>query len=85
MPLYGSGLNNGSGTGYASDRNDHATWKIPLLLIGGNKLGVRQGQHFRVNDDRTPMSNLLLTMLLALGIEAKSFSDSTGHISGLWS
>lgn len=76
LVLYGSGMNNGKGGG-------HSPKNLPLLLAGGRKLGIRHGQHLRFEVDSTPMSNLLLTMLQAVGIEQDAFMDSTGTLTGL--
>ncbi len=74
--LYGSGMNNGEGGG-------HSPKDLPLLLAGGGPLGLKHGSHLKLEGDRTPMSNVLLTMLQAMGLEQKSFADSTGTLSGL--
>lgn len=76
LVLYGSGMNNGKGGG-------HSGKDLPLLLAGGRKLGIKQGQHLRFEVDSTPMSNLLLTMLQAVGVEQETFRDSTGTLTGL--
>ena len=76
MVLYGSGMSNGPGGG-------HARTNLPLLLAGGSRLGLRHGQHLRHEFDSVPLSNVLLTMLQKMGIEADSFSDSTGTLTGL--
>lgn len=70
MILYGSGM---------SDGNSHNHDPLPILLIGGAS-GALQGNRHLVFPERTPMSNLLLTMLHKLGVEAESFGDSTGTL-----
>ena len=75
LVLYGSGMNNGKGGG-------HSPQNLPLLLAGGQKLGIKHGQHLKFERD-TPMSNLLLTMLQRMGIERESFMDSSGTLTGL--
>ena len=65
--LYGSNMSN-------SHAHDH--FPLPLAVIGGGCGTVRGGQHLRYAD-RTPMSNLLLTMLHRAGVPAQSFGDST--------
>jgi hypothetical protein len=71
--LYGSNMGN-------SDR--HSNWPIPTVVVGGGngkmKLG---GQH--IEPKRTPLSNVLLTLLHKFGIEQDRLSDSTGTISEL--
>lgn len=76
LVLYGSGMNNGKGGG-------HSSQNLPLLLAGGRKLGIRQGQHLQFEVDSTPMSNLLLSMLQAVGVEQDAFRDSSGTLTGL--
>lgn len=76
LMLYGSGMNNGKGGG-------HSPKNLPLLLAGGRKLGIQQGQHLKFAEDSTPMSNLLMTMLRAAGVEQEKFMDSTGPLAGL--
>jgi len=68
MILYGSGMGEG---------NVHSHDPISNLLVGG-ALGRHQGgQHIQAAP-RTPMGNLLLTMLHKAEIEAPSIGDSTG-------
>ena len=66
----------------SSNSRTHQNHNYPLLLAGGGGLGLRHNQflHF---DERTPMSNLFVTMLHALGVETESFVDSTGPLDGL--
>ena len=81
MILYGSGMNNG--VGLQDGRGSHSTRKLPILLAGGRKLGIKQGQHLIFENDATPLCNLHLTMLQCLGIEEDRFVDGTGRLSGL--
>jgi hypothetical protein len=68
MILYGSGMGEG---------NVHSHDPISNLLVGG-ALGRHQGgQHIQAAP-RTPMGNLLLTLLHKAEIEAPSIGDSTG-------
>lgn len=66
----------------SSNSRTHQNHNYPLLLAGGGGLGLRHNQflHF---DEKTPMSNLFVTMLQALGVETESFADSTGSLDGL--
>lgn len=66
----------------SSNSRTHQNRNYPLLLAGGGKLGLRHNQvlHF---DDKTPMSNVFVTMLQALGVETDRFVDSTGSLEGL--
>jgi Protein of unknown function (DUF1552) len=71
MVLYGSGM---------SDGNQHNHHPLPIVLAGRAGGALETGRHLR-NADGTTMSNLLLSMLHKLGIEAESFGDSTGPLA----
>jgi hypothetical protein len=66
--VYGSGLSDG-------DRHTHED--LPALVVGG---GLKTGRHL-VAPPETPMTNLFLTLLDHLGVEAESLGDSTGRLS----
>jgi hypothetical protein len=60
---------------------NHSTKNMPVLFAGG---GFKHGQHLAFNaDDPPPLSNLYVTMLQRLGIEADKFGTSTGTLTGL--
>lgn len=69
MVLYGSNM---------GDANIHDNTNLPILLAGG---GFKHGQHvvFR-RDNNTPLSNLFVTMLQRMGVEADAFASSTGRL-----
>ena len=68
MILYGAAL---------SDANLHLYTDLPLLLVGGGVQGIKGGVHVRY-PKRTPMTNLLLTMLDKAGVQGvASLGDST--------
>ena len=70
--LYGSNLGNG---------NNHDNHNLPVLLAGG---GFKHGQHLAFDKaNNYPLSNLYVTMLQRLGIEAGKFATSTGTMRGL--
>jgi Protein of unknown function (DUF1552) len=71
--LYGSNM---------SDSHAHDHFPLPLAVIGGGCGTLRGGQHLRY-PDRTPASNLLLTMLHRAGVPLKSIGDSTGECAEL--
>ena len=73
MFLYGSNMSN-------SDR--HNGHPLPTLLVGGAN-GTHQGSQHLALREPTPLANLHLTMLEKVGIEQKSFGDSTGTIAGV--
>jgi hypothetical protein len=76
MVLYGSGMNSGKGGG-------HSPKNIPLLLAGGRSFGLKHGSHLKFQIDSTPFSNLLVTMLQAMGLKQQNFVDATGILNGL--
>jgi hypothetical protein len=63
------------------DASTHSTKNLPVLLAGG---GFRHGQHLAFDPDNPPpLSNLYLSMLQRLGIQADRFASSTGTLKGL--
>lgn len=71
--VYGSGISDG-------DRHNHDN--LPLLLAGGTGVIHQGGRHVR-SLDGTPLCNLYLNLLDALGATAPRFGDSTGRLTGL--
>jgi Protein of unknown function (DUF1552) len=67
--LYGSNMSN-------SNAHDH--FPLPLAVLGGGCGQLRGGQHVKC-PDRTPLSNLLLTMLRRADVPVESIGDSTGE------
>ena len=71
MILYGAGL---------SDANLHLYTDLSLLLVAGGVGGIKGGQHVRY-PLRTPMTNLLLTMLDKANVpHVETLGDSTGRL-----
>jgi hypothetical protein len=61
--------------------SSHSTRNLPVLLAGG---GYRHGQHLAFDAaNPPPLSNLYVTMLRRLGINADRFGSSTGTLRGL--
>ena len=54
----------------------HNPRNLPTLLAGGKNMGLRHGAYWR--KEGTRMSNVYLSILHSMGIEAGSFADSTG-------
>ena len=72
---------------YGAGRGDGAThqyYDLPLLLAGGAQGQIKQGRFVQCKSG-TLNSNLWLTVARLMGVEMKSFADSTGVISDLWS
>jgi hypothetical protein len=68
--LYGAGLSN---------PNTHAHRDLPLVVVAGGKQ-IDGGRHMVV-PGRTPMTNLLLTLLDKVGVHADTLGDSTGRFA----
>jgi len=66
--LYGSNMSN-------SDR--HNGHPLPTILVGGGG-----GRHVELREP-TPLANLHLAILGKVGVEQKTFGDSTGTIAGV--
>jgi hypothetical protein len=73
--LYGTGI---------SDSNTHFHDDLPIALVGGRAAGIRGGRYVR-HAKGTPLTNLHVTILESLGVEAEKFGDSTGKLSTLTS
>ncbi len=68
MVMYGS-----------SNSSTHNNRNYPIIVAGGNKIGLKHGQYLQM-DERTPFSNLHLTILRRLNVDAESFADSSGEV-----
>jgi hypothetical protein len=72
MVFFGSNLGNAS---------SHSTRNLPVILAGG---GFRHGQHLAFQPANSPpLSNLYVSMLHRLGINADRFGSSTGTLTGI--
>lgn len=61
--------------------NSHSNSNLPVLLAGG---GFKHGQHLAFDKDNNyPLTNLFVSMLQRLGIEAREFSTGKGTMRGL--
>jgi hypothetical protein len=72
--LYGSNMSN-------SDK--HNNWPIPTVIVGRGNGKIKLGGRHIVPRERMPLANVHLTLLNKIGIEQKTFADSTGTISEL--
>ncbi len=68
--LYGAGI---------SDGNRHNHDDLPILLAGGAGGRLSGGRHVKLSES-TPICNLYLEMLSAVGVQRASFGDSTGRL-----
>jgi hypothetical protein len=73
MILYGSAL---------SDGNRHTHEDLPILLAGGANGKIKGGRHV-VFKQGTPITNLYLSLLDRIGVEADKIGDSTGRLESL--
>jgi hypothetical protein len=72
LTLFGSNL---------GDANIHNATNLPILLAGG---GLKHGGHLAFDrDDNTPLCNLFVTLLQAMGVEAEAFASSDGNLNQL--
>jgi len=71
--LYGSNMSNS---------NAHNQYPLPTAVIGGGCGKLRGGQHINFKE-RTPLANVLLTMLQRADVPIESVGDSTGAIAEL--
>jgi hypothetical protein len=55
---------------------------LPVVLAGRGGKAIKPGRHLR-HDDNTPLCNLYVSMLDAMGVPTDRFGDSTGRLSGL--
>ncbi len=69
--MYGSAM---------SDGNEHLLQNLPGLLLGGGTGQLQGGRHLQYASD-TPISNLYLTLMDKLGLQADRFGDSTGKVN----
>ena len=69
--LYGSNMSNS---------NAHDEFPLPTLLVGRANGRIKGGQHLKY-PDKTPLANLLLTVLERAGIPEKTLGNSSGVMS----
>ena len=68
--LFGSNLGNA---------NAHDPKNLPIILAGG---GYRHGRYVAHDpNNNTPLSNLFVTLLQRMGVEAERFATSTGSLN----
>ena len=61
--------------------NSHSNVNLPVLLAGG---GFKHGQHLAFDTaNNYPLTNLYVSILQRLGVDADSFSTSKGTMTGL--
>ena len=65
--------------GAIGDGNRHNHDNLPILLAGGGNGTITHGKR-QVLADKTPMTNLYLSMLDRMGVPAERVGDSTGRL-----
>jgi len=68
--VYGSNMSNS---------NQHNQYPLPTAVVGGAYGRLRGGQHIAFAE-RTPLANVLLTVLQKSGVPVEKFGDSTGPV-----
>jgi len=71
--LYGAGMSNS---------NAHAPINLPVMLVGGAGGGLKGGRHITYPED-TPMANLLLGIMDAMGVPMEQVGNSNGMLDVL--
>ena len=71
MLLYGAGM---------SDSNAHDNKGLPMVLVGGGSGTLKPGGRHLVYEDKTPATNLHLTILDKMGVPVDRIADSTGPL-----
>jgi hypothetical protein len=69
--LYGSNMSNS---------NAHNQYPLPTTILGHGCGRIRGGQHINFAE-RTPLANVLLTILQRAGVPVEQFGDSTGTVA----
>jgi hypothetical protein len=67
MLLYGSNMSNS---------NAHDEFPLPTIVVGGGAGRIKGGQHLKY-PDRTPLANLLMTLLDRAGVPVEKVGNST--------
>ncbi len=65
----------------SSNSQTHVNTDYPLVLVGGKKLGLKQGALHNFGQKAPPLSNFHLTLLNALEVPATQVSGSSRSIS----
>ena len=73
MVMYGSGI---------ADGNSHAHDNLPIMMFGGGGGTIKTGRFIRIRN-RTPLTNLYVSMLDRVGAPVDEFSDSSGTLDEL--
>ncbi len=80
---YGSLLDNTLILYGSACSSTHNANNCPLVLAGGSNMGVKHGTYEVFDPKKTHLSNLFVSMLNTVGINAESFADSTGPLPSM--
>ncbi|MEM9644910.1 MAG: DUF1552 domain-containing protein [Planctomycetota bacterium] len=69
---------------FGSNISYHHTLKNCPTIVAGGGASIKQGRHLVMDDPKTPLCNLWLSILQGSGINAASHGDSTGVIDELF-
>ena len=61
----------------------HLARNYPLILAGGREMGIKHGSYHILDENKRCMSDLFMTMLQALGVDAMQFAESTTNLNDL--
>ncbi len=64
----------------SSNSQTHVNLNYPLVLAGGNALGLRHGSYIRYEEEQ-PLSNLFVSLLDRFEVPDERFADSTGKLA----
>ena len=64
------------------DGDAHDQFQLPVIVAGNAGGKLKSGQHVAL-PSRTPVSNVILTLMQTMGVARTSFGDSTGPVSAL--
>ena len=74
MIIYGGGISD-------PDRHDHS--HLPVILAGHGRGTLNPGSHIALQAGETPMTNLYVSLLERMGVQADHIGDSTGKLEGI--
>lgn len=70
ITLYGCGI---------ADSNRHTHEDIPVVVVGGGSGTLKGNRHVRI-EEKTPVTNLYLSLVDRIGVRAETLGDSTGKL-----
>jgi len=76
--MFGSHMNNVTGWDqgfpFKSTFHSHSVRNLPILLVRGSKLGIKQSQHLLFPNEETTLSQLFVEMLRIGGVPEPAFN-----------